>query len=235
MKSLKQAYINKLNSTKKINSINNNIINNYNKISIQNNSNNSNKIILRTNNVNISNASNKFLNGKDNYLRNKNSHETINKIFKTNLVKERESSKKNYLINILSNFQGRVTRYNGASEGDYCTDADELFEEFLIDENEIREKEMKERRIKENKEMEKIMIIKSFEDNIQKQKEERTKIEKELSIIDERNKKEIIEKEQENKILKQKLEDLEKKVEENKKEREKEKKKIIRTNRKKYK
>ena len=184
---------------------------------------NDNQIILKNNydNNNISNYDN------DDYLINKEANETIKKIFGTNLVKEREQLKKNYLVDILSNFEGRVTYYNSASDENYCTDVEDLFKEFLIDEDEIKEREMKKKVENEKKEKEKKMIIKRFEDSIHKQKEEKKKIEKELSDIEDRNKKEIIEKEQENKSLKQKLEELEKLFDDNKKEREKEKNKLF--------
>ena len=76
-------------------------------------------------------------------------------------------------------------------------------------------------------EKKKANIIKNLEDSISKQKLEKNKIEKELSLIDEKNKKIIIEKEKENTSLKQKLEELEKMLEDNEKEREKEKKKLF--------
>ena len=67
----------------------------------------------------------------DNYLVNREAYNTINKIFGTNLIKEKEASKKNYLIDVLNNFEGRITYYNEETEKVFCTDADEMFQEFL--------------------------------------------------------------------------------------------------------
>ena len=215
-----------LNSSNKKNKITiyNNRINNNDNNNIDNNNNNN--LIVQRNQFDNQIASNNF-NNNDNYLVNKETNDVIKKIFGTNLVKEREITNNNYLINILSNFEGRITLYNEESEDNYCTDADDLFKEFLEDEEEIKNKNLKEKKMKEIKEKEKNIIIKNFEESINRQKEDKKKIEKELSEIDEKNKREILEKEKENEILKQKIEELEKKFEENKKEREKEKNQLL--------
>ena len=203
------------------NSINNSINNSLNKSS--NNEKEQNLIVRNNNKVNYRDITM----NNDNYLVNREAYNTINKIFGTNLIKEKEASKKNYLIDVLNNFEGRITYYNEETEKDYCTDADELFQEFLEDDEKIKERQNKKRALKEMNEKKKENILKNLEDSISKQKLEKSKIEKELSLIDEKNKKLIIEKEKENTNLKQKLEELEKMFEDNKKEREKEKKKLI--------
>ena len=73
----------------------------------------------------------------------------------------------------MSYFEGRVTYYNSASDENYCTDVEDLFKEFLIDEDEIKEREMMKKVENEKKEKEKKMIIKRFEDSIHKPKEEK--------------------------------------------------------------
>ena len=175
----------------------------YNNINFNNNENQENSIISKNNNNSI----------------NKEENDIINQILGNNLVKEKQSPAKNYLVDILSNFEGRVTHYNSQTEENLCTDAEDLFSEYLKDE-EKKENILKEKMVKKKKE--KINIINILEEYINKQKEEKENIEKEFSLIDEKNKKEIIEKEKDILNLKKKFEVLIKKFEENKKEREKE-------------
>ena len=204
------------------NEINNEIIisNSSKKISKNNNNNNKEeqKLIKRSQINNL-----KGFNNNDNYSINEKTNDLINKIFNINLEEGKESLRKNYLVDVLSNFEGRVTYYNNNNEEDFCTDADDLFQEFLEDEDKIKEKELAQKKLKDKQKQE---IIKSFQDTISNQKEERKKIEEELTKIEEENKKEIIEKEKENTNLKKKLEELEKKFIDNKNEREIEKKKL---------
>ena len=196
----------------RINSINNNIGNDEEQ-----------KLVAYNNKMNDTNIS--INNNYD--IVNKDANDTIKKIFGTNLVKEKEASKKNYLIDVLSNFEGRTTYYNKETEEDYCTDAEELFQEFLIDEEEIKKKELKEKRIKEINEKKKKDILQQLEERIKQQNEEKEKIKKELSLISDKNIREINEKEKENEILRKKFEELEKKFEVNKKERENERKRLM--------
>ena len=205
--------------------INNNSINNSINNSLNNSRNNEKEqnLIVRNNKINFRDITM----NNDNYLVNREAYNTINKIFGTSLIKEKEASKKNYLIDVLNNFEGRITYYNEETEKDFCTDAEDLFQEFLEDEEEIQKRQLKEKAIKEMHEKKKENLIKNLEDSISKQKLEKDKIEKELSLIDEKNKKLIIEKEKENATLKQKFEELEKIFEDYKKEREKEKKKYM--------
>ena len=195
--------------------------NNYNRI------NNNNEIEQQL--VIAKNDKNAFINNNNNkdYLVNKEERDTINKIFGVNLVKEKEASKKNYLIDVLSNFEGRITIYNKETEKNYCTDAEELFQEFLLNEEEIEKKKLKDKQTKERKEKKKKDILQEFEDSVRKTNEEKEKIKKELSLIQDKNKTEILEKEKQNKILIQKLEEMEKKFNENEKEREKERKSFM--------
>ena len=65
------------------------------------------------------------------------------------------------MVDVLKNFEGRITCYNKESEEQYCTDADDLFEEFL-NEGKIKEKESKDRTIKEREVKEKNKIIKNY-------------------------------------------------------------------------
>ena len=221
------------------NNINNSISSNHNESKLSSSYKN-NKIIKFQNNSfnNIDNEENANIsknrinninnfNDTSNYIVNKETNDIIKKIFGTNLVKEKEGLKKNYLIDILSNFEGRITYYNKQTEKDYCTDADDLFLEYLEDEDEIKQKNLEEKIKKEKKEKEKIKIIKNMEESIFNQKKEKENIEKELSKIDEINKKELLQKEKENINLRKKLEEFEKIFEENKIEREKEKNKFM--------
>ena len=139
----------------KILKYNNKINNNISLNNIDNENNKENNIIIRKNQFDNQIASNNYNNNNDNYLINKETNDVIKKIFGTNLVKEKEISNNNYLINILSNFEGRLTLYNEASEDNYCTDADYLFKEFLEDEEEIKNKNLKEKKMKEIKEKQK--------------------------------------------------------------------------------
>jgi hypothetical protein len=81
--------------------------------------------------------------------------------------------------------------------------------------------------MKERKEKKKKAILQEFEDSVRKTNEEKEKIKKELSLIHDKNTIEILEKEKQNKILIEKLEELEKKYNENEKEREKERKSFL--------
>ena len=205
---------------------NNNIINSNEINNISNSSQNINKINNNNEQQNIIIQSKRNIINDYNYDKNtvnEKTNETINKIFKTNLIEDREGSKKNYLLDVLSDFEGRITYYNSDIEDDYCTDADDFFKEFLEDQNEINEKKLKEKQLRES---EKQDIIKSFQESIYNQNEVKKKIEEELSKIEENNKKDIIEKERENNNLKKRLEELEKIFVDNKNERENEKNKL---------
>ena len=206
-----------------------NIINN-NDNNIDNDDRSGQNLILRNNRINNINnleEEDNTISINNNYLVDDESNKIFNKIFGTKLVKEKDAPKKNYLIEILKDFEGRVTYYNKESEEDFCDDAEEFFEEFLIEEDEIKKRENKKKAKKEKREKDKINIIKDIQESLNRKKEERIKIEKELLLIDENNKKEIILRENENKELKNRLLLLEKKFEENKKERDVEKNKLI--------
>ena len=203
---------------------NNNIDNdndNENSINIIDNDNNDN-----SNSVNYSHNPNQdLILGNNNNLILKKANDTINKIFGTNLVEERGAPRRNYLIDVLSEFEGRVTLYNEETDKDFCEDADEFFGEFLQDEKEIEKKKKIEINKKENKEKEKKKIIKNLKNSLLIQNDEKKKIEDELNLIGEKDRKEIIEREKENEELKKKFEELQKKYEEFNKLRKAEKKK----------
>jgi hypothetical protein len=117
--------------------------NNYNRI---NNNEIEQQSVIAKNDINAN-----INNNNNDYIVNKDAKDTINKIFGVNLVKEKEGSKKNYLIDVLSNFEGRITIYNKETEENYCTDAEELFQEFLLNEEEIKKKEIKRQKNERNK------------------------------------------------------------------------------------
>jgi len=194
---------------------------NENSINIIDNDNNDND-----NSVNFSHNSNQdLILGNNNNLVLKKTNDTINKIFGTNLVEEKGAPRRNYLIDVLSEFEGRVTLYNEETDKDFCEDADEFFGEFLQDEKEIEKKKKIEKNKKENKEKEKIKIINKLKNSLSIQMDEKKKIEDELNLIGENDRKEIIEREKENEELKKKFEEVQKKFEDFSKIREAEKKK----------
>jgi len=207
---------------------NNNIDNNSSNNNINNNNNDNNDII--DNSVNYSQNHNFNLNqdlivGNNNNLFLRKANNTINKIFGTNLVEERGSPRRNYLIDVLSEFEGRVTNYNEATDKDFCVDADEFFGEFLEDEIEVEQNKKTEKRKKEIKENEKKKIIDHLKNSVAIQKDEKKKIENELLQIGENDRKEIIEREKENEELRKQLDLLQKKFEDFNKLRKTEKKK----------
>ena len=201
--------------------------------------NNSDNYIHINNINNISNVSNSFQNqeeqrlvlANDNNIINNNYNNKdilierekeaiVNKLFNTNLVKEKNFIERNKLSEILSNFEGRVTLYDESTEDDNCINAEELFSEFLIDE----EEEKKAKALKEKKQKENDKKINYIEKSLIENKKERDKIEEELKKIEDQKKAEIIEKDKQIQQLKNIMEELNKKFQENTKEREKEKK-----------
>ena len=177
------------------------------------------------NNDNSVNYNQDLILGNNNNIILKKANDTINKIFGTNLVEERGAPRRNYLIDVLSEFEGRVTQYKEETDEDFCVDADELFGEFLEDEKEIEEKKKIEKNKKKIKIKEKEKIISNLKNSLSIQMDKKKKIEKELISIEEKERKEIIEREKENDELKKKFDLLQKKYEEYCKLRETEKKK----------
>ena len=149
----------------------------------------------------------------------------VNKLFNINLVKENNSEKKNKFSEILSNFEGRISLYDESTQKENCINAEDLFSDFLKNEQEKISEESKAKALKDKKEKEKKDKIKFIEKSLNENKKEREKIQKELKKIEDDKKAEIIEKENEIKELKNLLENIKIKYEENKSEREKEKKK----------
>ena len=149
--------------------------------------------------------------GNKNNLILKKANESINKIFGTNLVEIRGAPRRNYLIDVLSELEGRVTLYNEETDKDFCEDADEFFSEFLQVEKEIEIKKKVELQKKEIKKKEKNKIISYLKNSLSIQMDEKKRIENELKKIGEKDRKEIIEREKENEELKKKFELLQKK------------------------
>ena len=143
----------------------------------------------------------------------------VNKLFNTNLVKEKEYRQRNKLSEILSNFEGRVSLYDESNDEE-CIDSNELFADVLIDEQQkkLEEKKLKAMKEKQKKEKDKkFNYIKKALDENEKEREDLIKIEEEKNA-------EIKEKDKQIKELKHLFEETIKKFEDNKKEREKEKK-----------
>ena len=196
---------------------------NDNSINIIDNDNNND---ISVNSVNyIQNHNQELIMGNNSNLMMKKANDTINKIFGTNLVEERGAPRKNYLIDVLSEFEGRVTIYDEETDKDFSVDADEFLWEFLDDEG-VEIKKKKEKIIKENKEKEKKKILNNLKNSIEIQKNDKKKIENELLKIGENDRKEIISREKENEELRKKFNELQKKYEDFNKIREMEKKKI---------
>ena len=148
----------------------------------------------------------------------------VNKLFNTNLVKEKNFTERNKLSEILSHFEARVTLFDESTENDTCITAEELFSDLLKDDEEIKLQEKKEIAKKKKAQKEKDKKIKYIKKSLDENKKERDKIEEELKKIDDEKKAEIIEKEKQVQELKNVLEEMNKKYQENIKEREKEKK-----------
>ena len=147
----------------------------------------------------------------------------VNKLFDTNLVKEKEFNQRNKLSEILSNFEGRVTLYDESNDEE-CIDSNELFSDELKDDEakQLEEKILKAKKEKAKKEKDK--KIKYIKKSLDENSKEREKIEEEMKKMEDEKKAEIIEKERQIKELKNLLEQITKKFEENRQEREKEKK-----------
>ena len=148
----------------------------------------------------------------------------VNKLFNTNLVKEKNFTERYKLSEILSHFEARVTLFDESTENDTCITADELFSDLLKDDEEIKLQEKKEIAKKKKNQKEKDKKIKYIKKSLDENKKERDKIEEELKKIDDEKKAEIIEKEKQVQQLKGVLDEVNKKYQENLKEREKEKK-----------
>ena len=190
---------------------------NYNIENDDNDNDNENSINIIDNNNNDNNDNYSYNPNQDLIIGNKNNlilkkaNKSINKIFGTNLVEIRGAPRRNYVIDVLSELEGRVTLYNEETDKDFCEDADEFFSEFLQDEKEIEIKKKVELQKKEIKKKEKNKIISYLKNSLSIQMDEKKRIENELKKIGEKDRKEIIEREKENEELKKKFELLQKK------------------------
>ena len=191
---------------------------------INNNNDNDQRLVLANENSNISIINNKV---SKNVLIEREKKAIVNKLFNINLVKEKKFEQRNKFSEILSNFEGRISLYDESNEKDNCINAEDLFSDFLKNEQEKELEEKKAKALKEQKEKEKKDKINFINKSVNENNKEREKIEKELKKIEDDKKAEIIEKEKEIKELKNLLESFKIKFEENKSEREKEKKRYM--------
>ena len=193
---------------------------NYN----SNNNSNEQRLILANENSNINIINNKV---NKNILIEREKKAIVNKLFNINLVKENNYEKKNKFSEILSNFEGRISLYDESNERDNCINAEDLFSDFLKDEQEKELEEQKAKALKDKKDKDKKGKIDFIKQSVNENNKEREKIEKELKKIEDDKKAEILEKEKEIKELRNLLDNIKIKYEENKSEREKEKKKYM--------